>query len=114
VSRVAVTCVVSKTRRLGAQPCAKRSNSPSLARMTLRLRYRAWKLRALCWVLERLRARAQCNHLERHGMGLARQGGAAVAIEKLISSWGEIKNRCLVLSGVARLPPAGNPKPRWR
>jgi hypothetical protein len=24
--------------------------------MTLRLRYRVWKLRALCWVLRRLRA----------------------------------------------------------
>jgi hypothetical protein len=27
-----------------------------MPRMTLRLRYRVWKLRALCWVLRRLRA----------------------------------------------------------
>jgi hypothetical protein len=29
--------------------------SRGMPRMTLRLRYRTWKLRALCWVLERLR-----------------------------------------------------------
>jgi hypothetical protein len=29
--------------------------------MTLRLRYLTLKLRALCWALRRLKARAQCN-----------------------------------------------------
>jgi hypothetical protein len=32
-----------------------------MPRMTIRLRYLTLKLRGLCWVLERLMARAQCN-----------------------------------------------------